>query len=243
MDMIGVQRPRGRDLATGIVRGAGLGLARAVPVLGHHAHQHHRGDDHHPVRLAVHHLQLAHPGDRGVQRCSHWASCWCCTGRCCSARPPPTWPRRAASASALVGAAVPGRDRAHGLAVGHDHRRDPEHRAARRARRDRAAADQPARAGHGLGRADRPGRHLARRAAGLRQLLLAAGPARLAGQLLRGHAGPGLLPAPRPRPVEAGGGADVLRVHDQHLGSGQHRRRGGRRGRLLRRAARRGVRR
>jgi zinc/manganese transport system permease protein len=27
MDMIGVQRPRGRDLATGIVRGAGLGLA------------------------------------------------------------------------------------------------------------------------------------------------------------------------------------------------------------------------
>ena len=52
MDMIGVQRPRGRDLATGIVRGAGLGLARAVPVLRHHAHQHHRGDDHHPVRLA-----------------------------------------------------------------------------------------------------------------------------------------------------------------------------------------------
>src|SRR6266436_264826 len=27
MDMIGIQRPRGRDLATGIVRGAGLGLA------------------------------------------------------------------------------------------------------------------------------------------------------------------------------------------------------------------------
>ena len=27
MDMIGVRRPRGRDLATGIVRGAGLGLA------------------------------------------------------------------------------------------------------------------------------------------------------------------------------------------------------------------------
>src|SRR5450755_3787929 len=27
MDMIGIRRPRGRDLATGIVRGAGLGLA------------------------------------------------------------------------------------------------------------------------------------------------------------------------------------------------------------------------
>jgi zinc/manganese transport system permease protein len=27
MDMIGIRRPRGRDLATGIVRGAGLGIA------------------------------------------------------------------------------------------------------------------------------------------------------------------------------------------------------------------------
>ena len=52
MDMIGVRRPRGRDLATGIVRGAGLGLARPVPLLGHHAHLHDRRDDHDPVRVA-----------------------------------------------------------------------------------------------------------------------------------------------------------------------------------------------
>ena len=34
MELIGIQRPRGRDLATGIVLGAGLGLAALFLYLG-----------------------------------------------------------------------------------------------------------------------------------------------------------------------------------------------------------------
>ena len=36
MELIGIRKPRGRDLATGIVLGASLGLGRPVPLRGHH---------------------------------------------------------------------------------------------------------------------------------------------------------------------------------------------------------------
>ena len=206
MDMIGIRRPRGRDLATGIVRGAGLGPGRAVPVLGHHAHQHDRRDDHDPVRLHVHHQQLDPAGHRAVQRGR--------AGHRGRAVPPaaaqlgqqPTWPRCAGSAVRLVGAlclvaialAVSlsamtiGAILSTALLIG------PAATALRLTSRPGLAMT--------CGGGHRAGRDLAGRAAGLRQLLLAAGAARLAGELLRGHPDLPRLPAGLP-----GSGAGAAR--------------------------------
>ena len=54
MDAIGVQRVRGRDLATGVVLGAATGSCRAVAVLGHHLGGHHRSDSADPLRVHLH---------------------------------------------------------------------------------------------------------------------------------------------------------------------------------------------
>ena len=249
MDMIGVQRPARprpghRDRPR---RRAGPG--RAVPVLRHHAHQHHRGDDHHPVRLAVHHFQLAHPGDRGVQRARAGHRRWCCTGRCCSAR------SRADLAAArgirvrLVGVlcliAIALTVSLSALTIG--------------AILSTALLIGPA--ATGLRLTSRPGLAmlwavLIGVAATWLGVLLAYDsyywpPGRhgwpvsffvvtLIFVVYLSPLSPGrgrLPPGGRRR------GADVLRVHGEHLGSGQHRRRGRRGGRILRRAARRRVRR
>ena len=142
--------------------GAGLGLA-ALFLYWDTTHSNVSGrHDHDPVRLHVHHQQL--PRCRS-SRCSAW-------------RPWASWPilyrplllsSVAADLAAvrgisvrLVGLLVPDRDRHRRRPVRHDDRHHPVHGAADRARRDRAPADQPPRAGHGLGRAGRPRRHLAR---------------------------------------------------------------------------------
>ena len=58
MEMIGVQRRRGRDVATGVVLGAALGAGRALPLPGHPGQLHDRRVVHDPVRLHVrHHLR------------------------------------------------------------------------------------------------------------------------------------------------------------------------------------------
>ena len=98
MDMIGIQRPRGRDLATGIVRGAGLGLA-ALFLYWDTTHSNITGATitilfgsmftiSSSILPAIVALSVAAVADRGRRS----------TGRCCSARSPPTWPRRVGSA-------------------------------------------------------------------------------------------------------------------------------------------------
>ena len=65
MELLGLRRARGRDMATGIVLGASLGVAALVLVPGHRAAQHDGGDDHDPVRVDVRHPRVA---DTGLQR-------------------------------------------------------------------------------------------------------------------------------------------------------------------------------
>ena len=96
MELIGVQRPRGRDLATGIVLGAGLGLAAlflyfdstyhnttgaAVTILFGSVFSVSRATS--PLAIAVAAVALALLLSSG--------------GRCCWPRPTPKPPRRAAS--------------------------------------------------------------------------------------------------------------------------------------------------
>ncbi len=64
MELIGIQRARGRDLATGIVLGAGFGLAALFLYLGTIDDEHDRRDDHDPVRLDL----RARP-----RRCCRWS--------------------------------------------------------------------------------------------------------------------------------------------------------------------------
>ena len=84
MELIGIQRPRGRDLATGIVLGAGARARRAVPLPRHHRPQHHRRDGHDPVRLAVRDRQLDDPArDRRSALVALGLIARAATGRCC----------------------------------------------------------------------------------------------------------------------------------------------------------------
>ena len=56
MELIGIRRPRGRDLATGIVLGASLGLA-ALFLYEDTIHiEHHRGHHQRALRVDLHHL-------------------------------------------------------------------------------------------------------------------------------------------------------------------------------------------
>ncbi len=66
MELIGVQRPRGRDLATGIVLGAALGLAALLLYLGTIYHNTTGAAVDDPVRLGVH---------RSPERPSRWSRC------------------------------------------------------------------------------------------------------------------------------------------------------------------------
>ena len=55
MEMIGVRRARGRDLATGIVLGASIGAGRPVPLPRARPRRHDRRQPADPVRLDLHH--------------------------------------------------------------------------------------------------------------------------------------------------------------------------------------------
>ena len=227
------QRPRGRDLATGIVLGAALGAAALFLYLGTHhgappgrrsrscsARSSRSARDTVPALIAS---RRGRAGGRG-RRCPAAAA----------GRGQPRHGRRPGRAGAHGGPRLPGgAGRRRGLSavaigailstallIG--------------PAADRAAADQDAPGRAWRPRPDRRGRHLARHPARLRQLLLGSGPPRLAGQLL--HRRPRLprLPAPgcprrrrrgrpaaRPRPGHAaeppGGRQHVLRPHDEHL--------------------------
>ena len=67
MELIGIQRPRGRDLATGHRARRRPRPRGAAAVPGHDAAQHDRRDRHDPVRLGVR--------DRRPRR-SRWSRCW-----------------------------------------------------------------------------------------------------------------------------------------------------------------------
>ena len=144
MELIGIQRARGRDLATGIVLGAGFGLAALFLYLGTTSQQHDRRDRHDPVRIDLRARHVDPAAGGRVRRRSRSRRSSCSTGRCCSSRSAPSSPPRAASGAADR-QPLPAGDGARGGALrGHD-RRDPLHRAARRAGRHRACAHAPAR--------------------------------------------------------------------------------------------------
>ena len=142
MDLIGVRRPRGRDLATGIVRGAGLGLA-ALFLYWDTTHTSTTGATITILFGSMFTIDSSIiPVDRGVQpggRGHRGRALPAAAAELGQLRPG----RRARGPGAHRRRAVPGRDRARGLAVGPDHRGHPQHGAADRARGDRAAADQP----------------------------------------------------------------------------------------------------
>src|SRR5579859_1732002 len=182
------------------------GPGRAVPVPGHPVQHHHRRVVQHLVRLDLrpHPVHRAGPDRLRAARAGHGDSAG--PGAAAHRAEPGhrRGPRRAGPRGRRGLPDGPGRI---GGAVGRDHRRGAEHRAAHRAGRHRAAAGQePAEGRAHRGRARRGG-HLGRHRAGLRQLLLAAGRARLAGELLRGHPHRGRLPGhllpPRPPPGRA----------------------------------------
>ena len=83
MELIGIQRPRGRDLATGIVLGAGLGLAALFLYLDDRLPQHDRRDGHDRVRLALHDHQLDDPARGRAQRGRARPRRSRCSARCC----------------------------------------------------------------------------------------------------------------------------------------------------------------
>ncbi len=83
MELIGIQRPRGRDLATGIVLGAALGLAALFLYLGHRLRLHNRRDRHDRLRLDVRDREQR---DSVGDRARAWSrSAWsgCSAARCC----------------------------------------------------------------------------------------------------------------------------------------------------------------
>ena len=193
MEMIGIQRRRGRDVATGVVLGAALGLAALFLYLG-----------------------TQYSSTTGASFTILFGSMFVLTS---STVPALIVSALLALATVLALARVlllsslspdiagrprrAGAGRRRGLpdgaggvggAVRGDHRLGAEHRAADRPGRDRAAGRQGPGPGHGRGRGHRRGRHLDRHRARVRQLLLAARAPRLAGQLLRGHADRRRLP-------------------------------------------------
>ena len=187
MELIGVQRRRGRDLATGIVLGAGLGLAALFLYLDA-THQSTTGaavtvlfgslfsvsSTTIPLAIAVAAVVLALVA--------------LAAGHCCWRRPTPSWPRPAGSRCVWSAMSICWRCRwrwrcarvtigsilSTALLIG------PAASAMRNSRRPVRAIAAAAGAG------DRGG--VDRRPVGLRQLRMAAAPSGMAGQLLRGRA-------------------------------------------------------
>src|SRR5580700_9931132 len=191
------------------------GPGRAVPVPGHPVQHHHRRVVQHLVRLDLrpHLLHRAGPDSLRAARAGHGGGAD--PGAAAHLAEPGhrRGPRRAGPRGRRGLPDGPGRV---GGAVGRDHRRGAEHRPAHRARRHRAAAGQEPPEGHDHRGRARGGRHLAGHRAGLRQLLLAAGRARLAGQLLRGHPHRGRLPDHLPPPRSTPGRRRAGRTRTEH---------------------------
>ena len=134
MDMIGIRRPRGRDLATGIVRGAGLGLA-ALFLYWDTTHSNTTGATITILFGSVsHHQQLDSPGRNAAERAGprHRGGALPAVAAQLRRHGPG---HGAGDPSASRWTAVPDGDRDRRVLVGHDHRHDPEHRAAHRGRR------------------------------------------------------------------------------------------------------------
>ena len=192
MDMIGVQRPRGRDLATGIVRGAGLGLA-ALFLYWDTTHSNVTGatitilfgslftvsSSILPAIVALSVAAVAIVAVLYRPLLLSTVAADLAAARGVSVRLVGLACLVAIALAVSLSAMTIGTILSTALLIG--------------PAAIGAPAEQPPGPGHGLVGAGRPGRHLAGRAARLRQLLLAAGPAWLAGQLLRGDADlPGL---------------------------------------------------
>ena len=150
-----------------------------------------------------------------------------------------------------VGALYPARHGTRGVAFVRDDRRDPQHGDVDRAGLCGPPADETARLGDRVGRCDRSRRHLARHPARLRQLLLAPGTTRMAGELLRGGTGLRRLLAGRfcaaaavspPGAKAPTRSTHVLRLHGAHLDRGRRWSRSSPVWRVLHGAARLGVR-
>ena len=142
MEAIGVQRRRGRDVATGVVLGAALGAAALFLYLGTLTARTTGRVVHDPVRLDVRD-QPGH-GSRADRLGGGRAAGGrrALPGCCCSPRCRPTWPRPAACNVRARRHRVPGRAGRVGVAVRGGHRRGAVHRAADRPGRDRAAGGQ-----------------------------------------------------------------------------------------------------
>ena len=188
MEMIGIQRARGRDLATGIVLGAGFGLAALFLYLG-------------TTSTSTTGATVTILFGSIFALSSSTLPLVLALGAVSAAiiaviyRPlllSSVSPELAA-ARGLPGPvdrrAVPGRAGARGRARGGHDRRDPVDRAADRSRGHGATADDAAGPRDRDRRGDRRRRDVARDRARVRQLRLAAASPRLAGQLLRRHAG------------------------------------------------------
>ncbi len=139
-------RPRGRDLATGIVLGAGARARGAVPLPRHDLATTRPAPS---ITILFGSLfAIATLDDPGSSSCSAWSrsasSSLLYRPLLLSSLSPELAAARGVPVR-LVGARLPPRAGARGRARGADDRRDPQHRAADRSRRDRAAADQAAR--------------------------------------------------------------------------------------------------
>ena len=124
MDMIGIRRPRGRDLATGIVRGAALGLA-ALFLYWDTTQRNTTG-----ATITILFGSMFVISRRSSR--SSWCSAWSPSAIVAVLYRPLLLSSVSTDLAAargvpvrLVGAGVPGRDRARGLAVRDDDRRDP----------------------------------------------------------------------------------------------------------------------
>ena len=147
MDVIGVQRARGRDLATGIVLGAATGLAALFLYLDTTDPGHHRRHPADPVRLDLHHRQRRSSPSSWCSGPCRWRSSWPSTGPCCSARSAPTSPSPVVSPCARSGLLFMARAGGLGGPVRLGRRVHPLHRPAHRPGRHRPAHGGPGRGG------------------------------------------------------------------------------------------------
>ena len=94
MELVGIQRPRGRDLATGIVLGAGFGLAALFLYLGT-IYDNSSGATISILFGSILTLDPSVPPLVLAFGAIVLVIIGACTGRCCSARSARSWPRQA----------------------------------------------------------------------------------------------------------------------------------------------------
>ena len=142
METIGIQRPRGRDLATGIVLGASIGLAALFLYLDDHRTEHHGRDGDDPVRLGVRDRELDGPADPAPQPARRSRSIIALYRPLLLSHGEPRDGGRARNPRPARRGAVSDRARACDRARGDHDRLDTRDRTARRPGRERPAPDQ-----------------------------------------------------------------------------------------------------